>query len=400
MIRPLPQNAALPHWASYSSRLGGLALWVALLSGCKELPTPKHDTPPPPAVLVQTAPPPSLEKSYCAWYGDAWEGVLYFGESAFWSAMRAAGGDPRADLRREGPRPIGRFDLRAERMLPALVASPDTSVPTHAGVWDVLAHPNGRLYYTTYFEESGYVELSTGRAVALGQLGVGLNELALGPGGSILATRYGGGAGGGGSVVQFDPDGTLLSEWPLAGPAGWKVAPKSLAYDPTRRAVWLTTDLLPDAEKEKVRQDGRVLDLAGQELVRFELPELQFVTFDAAGTGYLVERAGTQLTLRIVRPDETGPLATAGRRILLDDHFAATADFAQNIRLAQDGRVVITRWSGHVHVVDLAAPSGREVRTVELPRPADGFYYTAVLEGAHLCATLCAGVTVVCTAAP
>ena len=186
-----------------------------------------------------------------------------------------SGGDPRADLRLEGPRPIGRFDLRTEQMLPALVASPDTSVPTHSGVWDVLAHPNGRIYYTTYFEESGYVELSTGRAVALDQLGVGLNELALGPKGSLLATRYGGEAGGSGSIVRFDPDGALLSEWALAGPAGVKVAPKSLAYDPTRRAVWLTTDLLPDAGGGKVRQDGRGLDLAGRELVRFELPELQ-----------------------------------------------------------------------------------------------------------------------------
>ncbi len=86
--------------------------------------------------------------------------------------------------------------------------------------------------------------------------------------------------------------------------------------------------------------------------------------------------------------------------VLLDDHFAATADFAQSIRLAQDGRIVITRWSGQVHVVDPAAPSGREVRTAKPPRPADGFYYTAVLEEDQLCATLCSGVTVVCTAAP
>jgi hypothetical protein len=398
MTGPLPQNAALPHWLS--RRLAGFALSVALLVGCKELPTPERDTGPRAPVLVQTAPSPSIEKSYCAWYGDARDGVLYFGESAFWSAMRAAGGDPAADLRRKGPRLIGRFDLRAERMLPPLTASPDPSVPARGGVWDVLAHPNGRIYYSTYFEDSGYVELSTGHTVALSQLGVGLNELALGPGGSVVATRYAGLAGGSGSVVQFEPDGALINELALDGPAGWKVAPKSLAYDPTRRAVWLTTDLIPNDPGGKTRQDARVLDLAGRELVRFEFPELEFVTFDAAGTGYLAERAGTQLTLRMVRPDETGPLATAGRRILLDDRFAATSDFAQEIRLAQDQRVVITRWSGRVHVVDLAAPSGREVRTVELPRQAGSLYYTAVLDGDHLCATLCAGITVVCTAAP
>jgi hypothetical protein len=285
-------------------------------------------------------------------------------------------------------------------MLPALTASPDPKALGHGGVWDVLAHPNGRIYYTTYFEDSGYVELSTGRAVALGPLGVGLNELALGPGGSILATRYGGLAGGSGSIVQFEPDGSLLRELALQGPAGWRVAPKSLAYDPTRQAVWLTTDLIPDEGGAKVRQDGRVVDLTGRELVRFESPELQFVVFDAEGTGYLAERTGTQLALRIVRPEETGSLASAGRRILLDDRFAATSDFAQNVWLTQDRRVVITRWSGRVHVVDPTAQRGREVRTLDLPRPADGLYYTAVVEDDHLCATLCAGVTVVCTTAP
>jgi hypothetical protein len=314
--------------------------------------------------------------------------------------MREAGGDPRADQRLPGPRPIGRFDLREERLLPPLTASPDPTVRTYSGVWDVLVHPNGRLYYTTYFEESGYVELATGRAVALSALGVGLNELALGPDGSVLATRYGGAQSQGGSVVQFDPDGTLLAELPLSGPAGWKVAPKSLAYDPSRKAVWLTTDLVPEDAGKGVQHDARVIDLAGRELARFEVPELQFVTFDATGTGYLAEREGTQLTLRVLPSDETGPLATAGRRILLDDRFTAGSDFAQSITLAQDGRVVVTSWSGRIHLVDLAAPKGQEVVTVKLPRPAEGLYYTAVLDGGHLCATLCAGVTVVCVAAP
>jgi len=63
MTKPLPQNAALPHWAAYSFGLGGLALWVALLAGCKELPTLKHDTAPSTAFVVQTAPPPSAKES-------------------------------------------------------------------------------------------------------------------------------------------------------------------------------------------------------------------------------------------------------------------------------------------------------------------------------------------------
>ena len=42
--------------------------------------------------------------SYCAWFGDARSGVLYFGEAPFWWALRAdQGSDPRADLRLAGP---------------------------------------------------------------------------------------------------------------------------------------------------------------------------------------------------------------------------------------------------------------------------------------------------------
>ena len=48
------------------------------------------------------------------------DGVLYFGEAAFWSAKASAGGDPTADLQRAGPQLVGRFDLAGERWLPPL----------------------------------------------------------------------------------------------------------------------------------------------------------------------------------------------------------------------------------------------------------------------------------------
>ena len=100
--------------------------------------------------------------------------------------------------------------------------------------------------------------------------------------------------------------------------------------------------------------------------------------------------------LRITEPGEaTGP--NAGRALLLDPDFGAGLDFVQDLRVMRDGRVVVTRWSGRVHVI---GPDDR-VRTVDLPRPpAHGLYYTAVTHGDRVCATLCAGVRVVCASLP
>ena len=62
------------------------------------------------------------------------------------------------------------------------------------------------------------------------------------------------------------------------------------------------------------------------------------------------------------------------------------------------GRIVVSRWSGHVHLVD--ARSGA-VTSLKLPALADGgLYYTAVLRDDRVCATYCAGVRVVCRDVP
>jgi hypothetical protein len=92
--------------------------------------------------------------------------------------------------------------------------------------------------------------------------------------------------------------------------------------------------------------------------------------------------------------------ARAAARVALDTRFPAGFDFVQDIQPAAggtDGRVVLTRWSGRIHVVDR---SGHHER-VDLPRlDPEGLYYTAVLWGDRLCATYCADVSVVCTDAP
>ena len=135
---------------------------------------------------IYAAPAPSAEERYCAWYGDAREGVLYFAEAPFWSAFRRPQGDPRADLQHPGPQLVGRFDLRRRAFQPPLDLAPTGSA---AGVWDVLAHPNGRVYFTDFFGASGFVEPASGRVVRFDALGAGLNELAVGPDGQLLVTR-------------------------------------------------------------------------------------------------------------------------------------------------------------------------------------------------------------------
>lgn len=361
--------------ASRRCTLGALLVAAAAL-GCTG---PGRPTAP----LVATAPPPSQTERYCAWYGDARNGVLYFGEAAFWSGYRASGGDPRADLAHEGPQLVGRFDLASETLLAPL----DVGVAgARSGVWDVLAHPNGRVYFTTFFEPMGWVDPVSGATGRFPALGRGLNEIAPGPGESLLVTRYGGNDGGSGSVLRISPEGELLAELPVPPPSGSAVrtAPKTPAFDPGTREVWVTDDLLPVGAGE-IARDAVVLSESGELRRRISEPEIQFVAFDARGTGDLAEVDAAGLSLRQI---------PAGRRLLLDRHFARALDFAQDVKPAPDGRVVVTRWSGTLHVV---SPDGG-VRDVTLPAlEPGGLYYTGVVTGERLCATYCAGVSVVCT---
>ena len=345
------------------------------------------------SVRIATAPPPSSTEQYCAWYGDRRDDVLYFGASPFWNAMRAAGGDPMADSHERGPQMIGRFDLRSESMLASV---PTAARDPHAGVWDVLAHPNGRVYYTTFYESAGWVDPATGKATLFEAAGTGLNELALHPDGRVLATRYGAAGGGTGSVVVLAPDGVIEAELPLRSERNVVAAAKSLAYDPVRQVVWVNTDLVP-RDGGASGHDARVIEFAtGREMLRIETPELHFPRFTADGRGYFAWQQGSRLTLRMTQPGAAQD-ATSGREVVLDTAFAEGIDFVQDVHVETDGRAVVTRWSGVVHVV---APDG-SVRTVDLPHTAaGGLYYTAVAVGDRVCATYCAGVSVVCAPLP
>ena len=381
------------NFVGSAARVGGraaaaLVLAAALVTGCRgpgARPGPAPAAPAPlPAGVWSEPQPRGASERYCAWFGDAREGVLYFGESAFWSASRLHG-TPLGDRVEKGPRRVGRFDLARRALLAPLDVGPADS-PT--GVWDVLAHPNGRVYYTTWFGAMGWVDPESGTVRSLPELGRGLNEIAPGPAGSLLVSRYGDPEDplATGSVLVASPDGARLAEYPLAPPAGWRTAPKTVGYDAARDEIWVTADLFgpPGAG---VRHDTYVLDGAGRERRRIEHPEVQFAAFRPEGGGVVAEVEAGRLELRL------RPRAGDDRVVLADAAFPSGIDFVQDIHFAADGRAVVTRWSGAVHVV---APDGA-LETLRLPALADGgLYYSGALANGRVCATHCGGIEVVC----
>jgi hypothetical protein len=373
-----------------AARVGGVFAAVlaaaGLLAACRA--PGRAAEAPPPGRVSREAQPAGASERYCAWYGDARGGTLYFGESAFWSASRAHG-SPLADRLATGPRRIGRFDLARRALLPPLEAGPADS-PT--GVWDVLAHPNGRVYFTTWFDAMGWVDPATGERGTLDALGIALNEIALGPGGKLLVSRYGDGGDepANGSVVLASEEGELVAEYPLVPPEGHVVAPKTVGYDAARGEIWVTTDVFATGAGP-TRHDAYVLDQAGRELRRFERPEVHFAAFRTDGSGVIAEVAGPRLVLRV------RPAAGEDALVVADEAFPPSLDFVQDVHFADDGRAVVTRWSGLVHVV---SPDG-SLATLRMPPIEDaGLYYSGVLAGERVCATHCGGIDVACAELP
>ena len=371
----------------------GLALAGSLAVACATPPAPGSapEITEPTGVKIYLAPRPSEAEAYCAWYGDAEGSTLYAGLSPFWSTMRAAGGDPLADLAHPGPQWVGRFDLAKEAWLPPLDVGDPTS---RAGVWDVHAAQGG-VYFTTFYEGAGRVDPATGTVERFDAAqSQGLNELEVGPGGSVLVSRYGSGEDrpGPGELVLLDAAGGLRESVPLEAPAGLWAAPKTPAWDPARGLFWATSDFF-DGDGASPRRDAYRIERATGSVALQPEPELQFVYFDAEEIGWLAEVDDQdRLWLRRLAP---GDPAEGGTRRLLDPRFASHLDFVQDIKPAPGG-VVITRWSGVVHRVD-----GEAIHSVRLPRIQDGgLYYTGVVHEDRLCATHCGGVSVVCVDAP
>jgi len=320
---------------------------------------------------------------YSAWFGDERAGVIYFGLSPFWSQYHAHGGDPTADLLEPSAHAIGRFDVAHEAFLPPLIArrpGPDS----RSSVWDVLAHPNGWVYYTTYFEEMGRVRPGMGDVERFDSLGPGLNEIALGPDLNLYVTRYGAGGKDGG-VAVISPEGALLREVALHVRKGVVTAPKSIAVDPLSGEVWLNADVIAPDKSVTFAAFHLGPDLAVRE--RFDPPyELEFMAFDATGRGFFVaERAG-RLGLRVVR---------AGTELLTVDLGPREPhDFAQDIHFAPDGTAAIAFWSGRVEVVRQTGGNYEHAR-IQLERPKEcvtendpSLFYSAFVSDGSVYATL------------
>jgi hypothetical protein len=332
---------------------------------------------------------------YSAWYGDSDGRILYFGLSPFWTLWWETDGDPRADLQEPGDHLIGRFDLARQRFLPPLRvrrAGPNS----RSSVWDVLVHSNGRIYYTTYFEEMGWVSADGTEVRHFAGIGVGFNELIEGPGGLLYVTRYSDDpfdvdGQQFGSVAVLTPEGEPVREFRFPAEAGVFTAPKSLAVDPLTGEIWLNADVFhPQGVVSyatlRLAPDGTLLE-------RNEAPaELQAVWFDSTGTGWFAEDREGELWLVARREGrDQGSFHLGPRRSL---------DFVQDLKPFGERGVVATLWSARAFLAQLTEGKPR-LAEIHFDRPEEcipprgrSLLYTATVHGQRVYATLYCGATI------
>ncbi len=353
---------------SKTSKLLVLAL-LPLLPACGEhRPIPLTGFAAEPRVFrgVQTN---SGPERYASWFGDSDGHILYFGLSPFYEAAwqcEAEGGQYCAmnDLKQPGDHLIGRFDLDRERFLdPLLVRKSDPQAPS--SVWDVLVHSNGRIYYTTFWDEFGSVRPDGSDVRHYDGAGAGLNELWEGPGGEIYATRYLGSVSGAdnetGAVVVFGEDGARRREFPFKKEGGVLICPKSLTVNPRNGEIWVNTDM-SDVEGHPRGFDTFVLSPTGQIIDRVSYPPIAFLSFDADGRGWFVDNAAQHYALRIVEPD--------GRVTRFDLGAHGLIDTVQDIKHFGN-RTLIATWALRVYVVERRPDGTYELQSLAVSDPPD-----------------------------
>lgn len=310
---------------------------------------------------------------YASWFGDSDGQVFYFGLSPFNElALRCTAKDAALcsleDLAQTGDHLIGRFDMDEERFLTPLLVRQNEPEAT-SSVWDVLVHSNGRIYYTTFWNEFGSVQADGSDVQHYAGAGPGLNELWEGPAGEIYVTRYVGGPPG---VAVFGPDGVLRRELTLPQEEGALACPKSLAVDPGTGEIWINSDVFHD-DGRPVGYDAFRLSPEGKVLERVTRPLLQFMSFDAAGRGWFVDDDGASWRLRIEAPD-----GRPRRLVELGPHHPA--DVVQDIKHLGDVTVLMT-WRRRVFAVRTSADGRAEACALAVPQIADcpDLAYTAVI---------------------
>jgi hypothetical protein len=309
---------------------------------------------------------------YASWFGDTDGRVFYFGLSPFNElALRckSKGGAlcSLEDLAQPGDHLIGRFDMEEERFLAPLVVRRNEPEAT-SSVWDVLVHSNGRIYYTTFWNEFGSVRADGSDVQHHDGAGSGLNELWEGPEGEIYVTRYLGNHPG---VAVFGPDGVLRRELTMPQEEGALVCPKSLAVDPGTREVWINSDVFYD-DGRPVGYDAFRLSPEGAVLEHVARPLLQFMSFDAAGRGWFAYDEDGVWRLRIAAPGGGTTLVELG------PHHPA--DVVQDIKHFRDVTLLMT-WRRRVFAVRTSAEGRTERCALAVPPIADcpDLAYTAVL---------------------
>lgn len=338
---------------------------------------------------------------YSAWFADSDGQILYFGLSPFWTLWWETGGNPRADLDQPGDHLIGRFNLAQRRFLRPLRVQP-SGHESRSSVWDVLVHSNGRIYYTTYFEQMGWVSPDGEESQHFPDLGAGLNELVEGPQGRIYVTRYTNdpldpGRNRFGSILVLTPEGARVQEFRFEPENGRLIAPKSLAVDPATGEIWLNADAF-DAEGAvshatlRLASDGTLLER------RLGAPELHFVWFDREGIGWFAEDQNGELRLRAVRAGREVESFSLGPR--------APLDFVQDLKPFSERGVVAALWSGRAFLASLEE-NGSVLKEIRFDRPGDcvspegrSVLYTAIAHGDRVYGTLFCGPTVVSAPIP
>jgi hypothetical protein len=333
---------------------------------------------------------------YSAWFADERDGVIYFGLSPFWTELQAHGGAATGDLDEPSAHLIGRFELGRGGFLPMLVARRPAD-DSRSSVWDVLAHPNGWVYYTTYFEEMGRVRPATGDVEHFTALGTGLNEIAVGPSGNLYVTRYGAAdpkqrAAHDGALVELTPEGAIVREVPLHARDGAFTAPKSVAVDPSSGEVWLNADVIAPDGAVSFAAFHLGADLSVRETLAAP-PELMFVAFDPKSRwGVFVEDDAGRVRARLV--------GGGGEFARVDLGPREAHDFAQDVHFGADGMTaVVAFWSGRVELLRWDSAKGARTTRVQLEKPAGcespALFYSAFLEPDGIYATLYCDATIV-----
>ena len=236
-----------------------------------------------------------------------------------------APGGPRATRRRTWPRP-GRAGSaastsRAPTLPPAARPAPGRRQRRRLGRARPPERP--RLLHDL-FDFAGCVDPESGEVRALRSAGLGLNELALGPDGQLLVTRYGSRDDDEGSLVVLDGERRAPGRARARGPARLARAPKSLALDPVRREIWLNTDLLPLDGARRCATTRACSMPRRRERLRFERPRAAVLHLRAGRHG-LVRRGRRSRRLRAAPSGSPQRSATASCRSTTPSIRASTS---------------------------------------------------------------------------